>query len=88
MDYSILLPRSSDYVAEQPLSAYDPTKFDPSDPQGQIGYSSLLDNAYPDQSQRMLVLDLIQNLRRQRPNIVGECGVCREFQNRHREDAA
>src|SRR3954470_3372950 len=62
MDYSILLPRSSDYVAEKPLSAYDPTQFDPGDPQGQIGYSSLLDNSYPDQSQRMLVLDLIQTL--------------------------
>jgi hypothetical protein len=62
MDYSILLPRSSDYVATKPLSAYDPTQFDPSDPQGQIGYSSLLDNAYPDQSQRMLILDLIQTL--------------------------
>jgi hypothetical protein len=62
MDYSILLPRSSDYVAEKPLSAYDPTQFDPKNPQGQIGYSSLLDNAYPDQSQRMLVLDLIQTL--------------------------
>ena len=62
MDYSILLPRSSDYVAEKPLSAYDPTAFDPQDPQGQIGYSSLLDNSYPDQSQRMLILDLIQTL--------------------------
>jgi len=62
MDYSILLPRSSDYVAEKPLSAYDPTQFNPNDPQGQIGYSSLLDNSYPDQSQRMLILDLIQTL--------------------------
>jgi hypothetical protein len=62
MDYSILLPRSSDFVAEKPLSAYDPTQFDPNDPTKQIGYSSVLDNAYPDQSQRMLVLDLIQTL--------------------------
>jgi len=62
MDYSILLPRSSDYVATQPLSSYDPTKFDPSDPTAQVGYSSVLDNAYPDQSQRMLILDLIQTL--------------------------
>ncbi|HET6911220.1 MAG TPA: hypothetical protein VFH54_17970 [Mycobacteriales bacterium] len=62
MDYSILLPRSSDYVATQPLSSYDPTKFDPNDPTAQIGYSSVLDNAYPDQSQRMLILDLIQTL--------------------------
>jgi hypothetical protein len=62
MDYSILLPRSSDYVATKPLSAYDPTAFDPNDPAAQVGYSSLLDNAYPDQSQRMLVFDLIQML--------------------------
>jgi hypothetical protein len=62
MDYSILLPRSSDYVAEKPLSSYDPTQFDPTDPTNQIGYSSLLDNSYPDQSQRMLILDLIQTL--------------------------
>ncbi|HEU5034024.1 MAG TPA: hypothetical protein VFT62_04595 [Mycobacteriales bacterium] len=62
MDYSILLPRSSDYVAEKHLSSYDPTQFDPGDPTGQIGYSQLLDTAYPDQSQRMLILDLIQTL--------------------------
>jgi len=65
MDYSILLPRSSDYVATQPLTAYDPTKVDPTDPTSaidQIGYSQILDNAYPDQSQRMLILDLIQTL--------------------------
>jgi hypothetical protein len=62
MDYSILLPRSSDYVAEKPLSSYDPTKFDPGDPTNQIGYSQVLDTFYPDQSQRMLILDLIQTL--------------------------
>jgi hypothetical protein len=65
MDYSILLPRSSDYVATKPLSAYDPSQVDPSDPasaRDQIGYSSLFDNAYPDQSQRMVILDLIQML--------------------------
>jgi hypothetical protein len=65
MNYSILLPRSSDYVATKPLSAYDPTQVDPQDPtsaRDQIGYSSLLDNAYPDQSQRMVILDLIQML--------------------------
>jgi hypothetical protein len=65
MDYSILLPRSSDYVATKPLSAYDPTQVDPSDPtsaRDQIGYSSLFDNAYPDQSQRMVILDVIQML--------------------------
>ena len=62
MDYSILLPRSSDYVAEKHLSEYDPTQFDPDDPTGQIGYSQLLDASYPDQSQRLLLLDLIQTL--------------------------
>src|SRR4051794_40816598 len=62
MDYSILLPRSSDYVAEKPLATYDPTAFDPGDPTGQIGYSDLFDTSYPDQSQRMLLLDLIQTL--------------------------
>jgi hypothetical protein len=65
MDYSILLPRSSDYVATKPLTAFDPTQVDPTDPlsaRDQIGYSSLFDNAYPDQSQRMVILDLIQML--------------------------
>ncbi|HXA30168.1 MAG TPA: hypothetical protein VN193_15635 [Candidatus Angelobacter sp.] len=62
MNYSILLPRSSDYVANKPLSQFDPTTFSPSDPTGQIGYSNVFDTAYPDQSQRMLVLDLIQTL--------------------------
>jgi hypothetical protein len=61
MDYSILLPRSSDYVATHHVSQIDPTKL-PSDPTGQIGYSNLLDTAYPDQSQRILILDLIQTL--------------------------
>jgi hypothetical protein len=62
MDYSVLLPRSSDYVANKPLSAFDPTQFKPTDPTGQIGYSQVFDTAYPDQSQRLLVLDLIQTL--------------------------
>ena len=62
MDYSILLPRSSDYVASKPLATYDPTAFDPGDPTGQIGYSDLFDSSYPDQSQRQLILDLIQTL--------------------------
>src|SRR5205807_4070842 len=62
MDYSILLPRSSDYVAERPLSAFDPTQFRPSDPTGQLGYSNLFDTSYPDQSQRILIFDLIQTL--------------------------
>ena len=62
MDYSILLPRSTDYVASQPLTAFNPLAFDPSDPTSQIGYSSFLDFFYPDQSQRMLLFDLIQTL--------------------------
>jgi hypothetical protein len=61
MDYSILLPRSSDYVASQHL--VDGLQgFDPSDPTGAIGYSDLFDTSYPDQSQRMLILDLVQTL--------------------------
>ena len=62
MDYSILLPRSSDYVASQPLSAFNPATFDPTNPTGQVGFSNLFDFYYPDQSQRMLLLDLIQTL--------------------------
>jgi hypothetical protein len=62
MDYSILLPRSSDYVASKPMTEYDPTQFDPGDPLNQLGYSDVFDASYPDQSQRMLILDLIQTL--------------------------
>jgi hypothetical protein len=65
MDYSILLPRSSDYVAQQNVEGTDFSKFDPTDPGSVtdlVGYSEAFDNAYPDQSQRMLVLDLIQTL--------------------------
>jgi hypothetical protein len=62
MDYSILLPRSSDYVATTPLSQFDPTKFNPNDPTASVGYSNIFDTAYPDQSQRILILDLIQTL--------------------------
>ena len=62
MDYSILLPRSSDYVANKPLSAFDPTDFDPSDPTSAVGYSNIFDTSYPDQSQRILILDLLQTL--------------------------
>jgi hypothetical protein len=46
-DYSVLLPRSSDYVSSGGDS---------------VPYSELLDSAYPDQSQRMLIMDLIQML--------------------------
>ncbi|HET7531401.1 MAG TPA: hypothetical protein VFJ98_10620 [Mycobacteriales bacterium] len=61
MDYSILLPRSSDYVASQHL--VDGLQgVDPSDPTGAVGYSDLFDTSYPDQSQRMIILDLVQTL--------------------------
>ncbi len=43
---------------------------------------------YPDAGQGQRWARFEQNLRRHRPDIVGECGVCRDFQNRHREDAA
>jgi sporulation protein YlmC with PRC-barrel domain len=43
---------------------------------------------YPDAGQGQRWARFKQNLRRHRPDIVGECGVCRDFQNRHREDAA
>ncbi len=62
MDYSVLLPRSSDYVAKDPLTKFDVTKFDPTDPTSEVGYSSIFDAAYPRQAQRMIVLDLIQIL--------------------------
>jgi hypothetical protein len=62
MDYSILLPRSSDYVAEKSVSQFDPTTFDPTDPTSAVGYSELFDSSYPDQSQRLLVLGLAQTL--------------------------
>ncbi|GAC1334912.1 MAG: hypothetical protein NVSMB17_17180 [Candidatus Dormibacteria bacterium] len=61
MNYSVLLPRSSDYVARQHVSSIDPTQV-PGDPIGQVGYSNFFDTAYPDQSQRMLILDLVQSL--------------------------
>ena len=62
MDYSILLPRSSDYVATQPLTSFDPSQFDPADPSSAVGFSSVVDFFYPDQAQRMLIFDLIQTL--------------------------
>jgi len=62
MDYAILLPRSSDYVAEKSVTQFDPTTFDPTDPTSAVGYSELFDSSYPDQSQRLLVLDLAQTL--------------------------
>ena len=65
MDYSILLPRSSDYVAENSVGETDFSKFDPTDPgtaTDLVGYSELFDSSYPDQSQRLLVLGLAQTL--------------------------
>jgi hypothetical protein len=61
MNYSMLLPRSSDYVATQHVSAMDPTKL-PQAPTGQLAYSQIVDAAYPDQSQRLLIFDLVQTL--------------------------
>ena len=43
---------------------------------------------YPDASQGQRWARFEENLRRQRPKIVGRCSVCEEFQNRHEEDAA
>lgn len=43
---------------------------------------------YPDASQGQRWARFEENLRRQRPKIVGRCSVCEEFQNRHKEDAA
>jgi hypothetical protein len=72
MDYPILLPRSVDYVAtksvvqvaeEQPGQiASSPTSYSPISVYNDIGYSNLLDSAYPDQAQRQLILDLISTL--------------------------
>lgn len=43
---------------------------------------------YPDASQGQRWARFEENLRRQRPNIVGRCSMCEEFQNKHREDVA
>jgi len=45
-------------------------------------------SSYPDAGQGQRWARFEENLRRQRPNIVGRCSVCEEFQNRHKEDAA
>ena len=63
IDYSMLLPRSSDYVATRPLTAVpEPSTVDPTDPTSLVGYSNIFDLSYPNQPQRMLILDLIQTL--------------------------
>jgi len=43
---------------------------------------------YPDASQGKRWARFEENLRRERPKIVGRCNVCEELQNRHKEDAA
>lgn len=43
---------------------------------------------YPDAGQGQRWARFEENLRRQRPKIVGRCSVCEEFQNRKREDVA
>ena len=43
---------------------------------------------YPDASQGQRWARFEENLRRERPKIVGRCSVCEELQNRHREDVA
>jgi hypothetical protein len=43
---------------------------------------------YPDAGQGQRWARFEENLRRQRPKIVGRCSICDEFQNRHREDVA
>src|SRR5438046_2332029 len=43
---------------------------------------------YPDASQGQRWARFEENLRRERPRIVGRCSVCEELQNRHKEDVA
>jgi sporulation protein YlmC with PRC-barrel domain len=43
---------------------------------------------YPDASQGQRWARFEENLRRERPKIVGRCSVCEEFQNRRKDDAA
>jgi hypothetical protein len=71
MDYSTLLPRSVDYVASQTLTKFaeqnvlnfasNPASYDPTSLTG-VGYSNVFDLFYPNQSQRQLILDIIQTL--------------------------
>lgn len=62
MGYPVLLPRSSDYVATAPVSASQLLSISPSNPTGGLELSNFFDLFYPDQSQRQLILDLIQTL--------------------------
>jgi len=43
---------------------------------------------YPDANQGQRWARFEENLRRERPKIVGRCRVCEDFQNRHKEDVA
>ena len=43
---------------------------------------------YPDANQGQRWARFEENLRRERPKIVGRCSVCEEFENRHKEDVA
>ena len=71
MDYSTLLPRSVDYVASGTLTQFvqqnlaelaaSPSTYSLTSLTG-VGYSNVFDTFYPDQSQRQLILDLIQGL--------------------------
>jgi hypothetical protein len=71
IDYSTLLPRSVDYVATDTLTQFvaaqleqfasNPASYNPTDLTG-VGYSNVFDLFYPDQSQRQLILDIIQTL--------------------------
>jgi hypothetical protein len=72
MDYPLLLPRSTDFVAPTNLLQFaagevkkllgNPAGFDPLGVYGDIGYSNILDTAYPDQAQRQLILDILSTL--------------------------
>jgi hypothetical protein len=72
MDYPILLPRSSDYVAHNTMTqvmaeqlrklAANPSSYDPTNAYSDVGYSNLLDFFYPDQGQRQLIIDLLSTL--------------------------
>lgn len=45
-------------------------------------------SSYPDGGQGQRWARFEENLRRQRPNIVGRCSICEDFKNRKREDVA
>jgi hypothetical protein len=72
MDYPVLLPRSSDYVAKNTVPqvmqqelqklAANPSSYDPTNAYSDIGYSNLLDTFYPEQGQRQLIIDLLSTL--------------------------